>query len=83
MFDQPENLVRVSPHAFEDSVAIEESVVVDADFGVLFAEVFPVDVDRWRHIPGVLWVPRHEGRNQTVRLAGNLQIRKGKGLVEI
>src|SRR5262249_17191710 len=42
---QLERLARVDADAFEDAVAVEQAVIVDADLGVRFIEELAVDVD--------------------------------------
>jgi hypothetical protein len=44
----------IGADALEDTVAIEQSVVEDADFGVLFVVVLAVDVDFHAEITGKL-----------------------------
>ena len=46
---QAKNLATVNSQPLKDAVAVQQSVVIDADLGVLFGEVLAVDVDLLRH----------------------------------
>src|SRR6516165_6678350 len=45
VFLEPEDLAVVNADAFEDAVAVEEAMVVDADLGVVLVVELAVDVD--------------------------------------
>ena len=46
---EAEDLAAVDADAFEDAVAVEQAVVVDADLGVFLRNELAVDVDLSRH----------------------------------
>jgi len=45
VFVQPEDLAGVDSQPFEDAVAVEQTVIVDADLGVRLVEQLAVDID--------------------------------------
>jgi len=46
---EPKNFAAVAPHPLKNPVAVQESVVVDADFGVLFVVELAGDIDLQGH----------------------------------